>query len=113
MRGKFAGLSLIAGLLTAAAPASAAVIYCTRPGFPAGCVARPVPGAGANACAAKLPKDARTIYDATLPKVTPGADLRDVVTNSTRDLAMAGSINRGSARQSATQAAQCLRLAGS
>lgn len=64
----------------------------------------------ASVCAAKLSKDARAIYDATLPKLTPGANLRDVVTSTTRSLAMAGTISRGSARDSATAAGECLRV---
>ncbi len=69
--------------------------------------------AAANACAAQLPKDARTIFDTTLPQLTPSADLRSLVTASTRKLALAGTIDRGDARQSAMDAAKCLQLAGS
>ncbi len=68
--------------------------------------------AAANACAATLPKDARTIFDSTLPQVTPNADLRSLVIANTRKLAMAGTIDRGNARGSATAAAKCLQLAG-
>src|SRR5215471_18984406 len=68
--------------------------------------------AAANECAAKLPKDAKAIFDATLPKVVPGANLRDLVTTNTRSLAIAGTIDRGTARQSAAAAGQCLQLAG-
>jgi len=66
--------------------------------------------AAANACAAKLPKDAKTIFAATLPKVTPGADLRAVLTSSARSLAISGKIDRGTARDSATAAGECLKL---
>jgi hypothetical protein len=68
--------------------------------------------AAANACAAQLPKDARTIFDTTLPQLTPNADLRSLVIASTRKLAMAGTIDRSDARDSATAAAKCLQLAG-
>jgi hypothetical protein len=68
--------------------------------------------AAANSCAAALPKDAKAIFDATLPQVGPGVDLRGLVTTNTRSLAMAGTIDRGSARQSAVAAAQCLERAG-
>jgi hypothetical protein len=68
--------------------------------------------ASAQKCAAGLPKDGQAIFQATLPQVQPGADLRDVVTASTRSLVESGQIDRGSARQSAVAAAQCLRLAG-
>ena len=66
----------------------------------------------ANACAAKLPRDAKLIYDATLPQLTPGANLRDLVANNTRRLARAGTIDRNSARNSAMSAGSCLRQAG-
>ena len=69
--------------------------------------------AAATACAAKLPKDAKAIFDATLPQVGPGADLRGLLTTNTRSLAMAGTIDRWSARESATAAAGCLERAGS
>lgn len=65
----------------------------------------------ANACAAQLSPDARSIFDATLPHVHPGADMRSLLTTSTRRLAFSGTIDLGSARESATAAAQCLRLA--
>lgn len=69
--------------------------------------------AAANACAAKLSPDARTIYDRTLPQVTPDANLRDLLTSNTRSLAMSGTISFGNARDSATAASECLRLARS
>ena|SRR5215469_8570750 len=65
----------------------------------------------ANACATKLSPDAKSIFDATLPHVRPGADMRSLLTTSTRRLAFSGAIDLGSARASATAAAQCLRLA--
>lgn len=65
----------------------------------------------ANACAAKLAPGARAIFDATLPQVVPGANLRSLLTASTRKLAYSGAIGAGSARASATAASQCLRLA--
>jgi hypothetical protein len=67
--------------------------------------------AAANACAAKLPKDAKAIFDKTLPQIGPGADLRSLVTTNTRSLAISGAIDRGSARQSAIAAGQCLQRA--
>jgi hypothetical protein len=70
-------------------------------------------GPAAQACAAKLPKDAQAIFGATLPQLAPGTDLRDVVTATTRQLVMDGKIDRGNARPSAMSAAKCLRLAGS
>jgi hypothetical protein len=69
--------------------------------------------AAATACAANLTGDARVIFDATLPEVEPGVDLRAVVTARTRSLAMAGEIDRDTARQSAGAAAKCLQRAAS
>ena len=74
-----------------------------------------VPGAhadpdAAQACAAGLPKDARAIFDAALPQLTPDVDLRKLVTSQTRSLAMSGTIARGTARSSAVAAAKCLKL---
>jgi hypothetical protein len=66
----------------------------------------------AQKCATTLPKDGRAIFQATLPQVQPGTDLRDVVTTSTRALVQSGQIDRGTARDSAMAAVQCLRLAG-
>ena len=65
----------------------------------------------AQACAAKLPKDAQTIFAATLPQLGPGTDLRDVVTTTTRGLAEDNKIDRATARPSAVSPANCLRLA--
>ncbi|HTU56316.1 MAG TPA: hypothetical protein VMF62_20295 [Acetobacteraceae bacterium] len=67
--------------------------------------------AAAKACAAQLPTEAKTIFDATLPKMTPGADLRAVVTASTRSLTTSGAIDPAGARPSAIAAAKCLRQA--
>lgn len=67
--------------------------------------------AAANTCAGGLSKDAKAIFDATLPKVTPGVDLKSVVTSTTRSLAFAGTIDRGTARESATAAGACLKKA--
>ncbi|OJW25743.1 MAG: hypothetical protein BGO51_17435 [Rhodospirillales bacterium 69-11] len=67
--------------------------------------------AAAKACATSLPKEARTIFDATLPQVTPGVNLRELVTSNTRRLVGAGSVELGSARTSAEEAGKCLRMA--
>jgi hypothetical protein len=69
--------------------------------------------AAANACAANLSTDARTIFDKTLPQFAPGGDLRELLTTNTRSLAIAGTISRSSARESATAAAACLERVGS
>jgi type II secretory pathway component PulL len=67
--------------------------------------------AAAQACAAQLPKDAQTIFAAALPQLGPGADLRGVVTDTTRSLARDNRIDRATARPSAVSAAKCLGLA--
>ena len=67
--------------------------------------------AAANACAAGLSKDARAIFDAALPKVAPGVDLKAMVTSTTRSLAFSGTIDRGTARESAQEAGVCLKKA--
>ncbi len=65
----------------------------------------------AASCATGLPKDPRAIFDATLPQLAPGGDLRATVTANTRSLAMAGTIDRDTARDSAKAAAVCLERA--
>ena len=67
--------------------------------------------AAATTCASGLSKDAKAIFDASLPKVTPGVDLRSVVTSTTRSLAFSGTIDRGTARESAVEAGACLKKA--
>jgi hypothetical protein len=67
--------------------------------------------AAATSCASGLAKDAKAIFDASLPQIAPGIDLRDVVTANTRKLAIAGTIDRGTARDMATAAAVCLKHA--
>ena len=71
--------------------------------LPAGIVTTAVSAdpAAAQACATKLSKDAKAIFNATLPQVVPGSDLRSLLTANTRRLAFSGSIDRGSARESA------------
>jgi hypothetical protein len=56
---------------------------------------RPAP----HADTAAGPKDAKAIFNATLPQVAPGSDLRSLLTSSTRTLAIFGTIDRGNARE--------------
>ncbi len=66
--------------------------------------------AAADRCAARLPKEARAIYSASVPRLGPGADGRAIVTEQTRALVMSGSVDHLTANQSAEAAAQCLML---
>lgn len=63
-----------------------------------------------DACAAALAKDPRAIYDASAGGVTAGTDLKALLTDKTRALARAGTIERGTARDSARAALACLEL---
>jgi hypothetical protein len=63
----------------------------------------------AAACAAKLPAEARTIYQAAAPQVTPGTDLVTVLKSTTRSLVMNGKIARSGARPAARAAYPCLK----
>ena len=65
----------------------------------------------ADACAAKLSSDARLIYASTISAVAPGVDMVETVRAKTRELAMAGKINRAQAQPSAQAAGECLKQA--
>lgn len=67
-------------------------------------------GAAASRCAAKLPKEARAIYNASAPLLVKGADGRAVVTEQTRKLVLAGKVDHLKASVSAQAAADCLIL---
>lgn len=62
----------------------------------------------ASTCAAALSPDARTIYAAVAPKVTPTTELPDVVRSTTRGLVMGGQIPRANAKPAAEAAGACL-----
>ncbi len=66
--------------------------------------------AAADACAAGLAPDAKAIYAASIGSVGSG-DLKSIVTTSTKSLVEAGTIARGTARDSAMAAGQCLEQA--
>lgn len=63
---------------------------------------------GAQACAAGLDPESKTIYDEVAPQVNASTDLRDVITASTRSLVASGKVARSSARTSAEAAGACL-----
>lgn len=65
--------------------------------------------AAARGCAGKLGKDARMIFEAVAPGVTPSANLRDLVTAKTRELVIGGKINRSVAEPAALAAGECLK----
>lgn len=64
----------------------------------------------ADQCASGLGKDPRAIYDACVASVQPTTDIKALLTQKTRGLVMAGTVERASARESARAAAQCLEL---
>ncbi|MFG1479204.1 hypothetical protein V5F53_11145 [Xanthobacter sp. V4C-4] len=66
--------------------------------------------AAGDRCAAKLPPEARAIYIASAPRLVPGADGRAVVTEETRKLVLAGTVDFAKAQDSALAAADCLVL---
>lgn len=67
--------------------------------------------ATADACAAKLSNDAKVIYASTIGAVAPGVDMVETVRAKTRELAMAGKINRAQAQPAAQAAGECLKQA--
>ena len=76
--------------------------------FAASLVPASAQSAAAKGCAAKLNKDAKTIFDQAAPEVAKGGAVKDVVTSTTRSLAMSGKIARGDARPNAEAAGACL-----
>ncbi|MFC7399878.1 hypothetical protein ACFQU1_21925 [Chelatococcus sp. GCM10030263] len=66
--------------------------------------------AGAAACAGKLDKPSRLIYDATAQTAVSSGDLRDLVASKTRSLVMSGQLPRAGAREAAEAAGRCLVL---
>ena len=64
--------------------------------------------ADAAACAAKLGKPARLIYNTVAPQAPGTGDLRGLITEQTRGLVMSGQISRGDAHPAAEAAGQCL-----
>lgn len=65
--------------------------------------------AASTKCRGKLNADGKLIYDKSLPLAKPDANLRDVVTEQTRALAAAGTIQLP-ARENAEAAGECLKL---
>lgn len=65
--------------------------------------------AAADACAARLPGDAKMIYEASIGGVSPGVNMSDLIKSKTRSLVMSGKLDRGAARPAAEAAATCLK----
>jgi hypothetical protein len=67
--------------------------------------------AAADACAAKLPANAKMIYAASIAEAKPGANLPDLLRSKTRPLVISGKIARGDAMGAAQAAGACLQQA--
>ncbi len=67
--------------------------------------------AEAKSCAANLDANGQTIFNSALPQVTPSADLRAVVTATTKSLVKSGQVSMSDAKPAAMAAGQCLKLA--
>ena len=66
--------------------------------------------AAADACAGSLNTEAKAIYAAAVGSVG-STDLKSLVTETTKSLVMAGTVARGTARDSAMAAGHCLEMA--
>ncbi|MFM8746388.1 MAG: hypothetical protein ACKOED_06945 [Aestuariivirga sp.] len=64
----------------------------------------------AKECAAGLDDKSKMIFNAVLPKVTPGAKLKGELASATKELVKSGKIPRADAKAAATAAAKCLKL---
>ena len=64
----------------------------------------------AGACAATLKPGAKSVYDAALPSIKPGANLRAVLKHVVLPEVKSGEITRGTARHRAEEAGRCLQL---
>jgi hypothetical protein len=73
-------------------------------------IACAAPPAG-DACAAQLAPDGKAIYSATMAARPTTDTLRATIEKEARSLAMAGRIARGSARDNALAAGECVKVA--
>lgn len=69
--------------------------------------------ASAGKCAAGLSPQGQQVYAASAPQVTPGADLRGIITQQTKSLVMSGAMSRDAAKPAAEAAGKCLKLLAS
>jgi hypothetical protein len=67
--------------------------------------------ATADACAARLPADAKLIYAASIGGVAPGVDLHELEKSKARSLVMSSRISRDAALPAAQAAGACLKQA--
>jgi hypothetical protein len=67
--------------------------------------------AEAKNCATSLDPNGQAIFNAALPQVAPGVDLKAVVTTATKALISSGQVPMSSARPAAMAAGQCLKMA--
>lgn len=86
-----------------------AVLLTAAPLLAAPLAAHAADPAAAQACAAQLPPEAKAIYEAAAPKITPTTDMRDLLKSTTFGLIMQGEVKQADARPSAMAAAKCLR----
>lgn len=66
-------------------------------------------GPAGDACAAKLTPDGKAIYTATVAAKPTMETVRGVVEKEARSLVMGGKIARGSARDNAVAAGECVK----
>ncbi|MGD0433032.1 MAG: hypothetical protein ABSA58_18260 [Acetobacteraceae bacterium] len=83
---------------------AAAVLICSAP-------AAYADDAAATACAASLPPQARTVFDAVMADPKPAVPLRRVLAKTLADLVYSGRLPLGAARSAAEGASECLRIA--
>lgn len=67
--------------------------------------------AEATSCASGLDTNGQAIFNAAMPQVTPGVDLKAVVTTATKSLVESGQVPMSAARPAAMAAGKCLKLA--
>jgi len=85
-----------------------AALVCGVTGF---AVAAWAAGPAGDACAAKLNADGKAVYAATMAAKPTTETLRDTLEKEARSLVMGGKISRGSARENATAAGECAKVA--
>lgn len=68
-------------------------------------------GPAGDACAAKLTPDGKAIYTAAVAAKPTMETVRAVIEKEARSLAMGGKIARGTARDNATSAGECVKTA--